>query len=456
MTEISMPATPGAAGAHATEVPEEREFGGAKGATALIVGSHVGLYYLWYAVRFHKGAAPLPDGFEGVPAFFAAFWQAVVTYAAPTWSAAALYVGFLFAHALLSAYLPGIKIKGLPIEHLGGVRLEYNVNGHWAWYITLITVGVAHLTGVFTLDRIYDMYGPLMTVAMLCGNAVAIGVYAAAHVTKTTHRMSGNFVYDFFMGASLNPRVGRLDLKMWAEIRVAWILLFLLTLSAAGHQYAEYGAVSTPMLFMVLAHFLYTNACHKGEECIPTTWDIFYEKWGWMLIFWNFAGVPFVYAFNSMYLAARPPFEHSLPYTVFCFALLLFAYYVWDTSQSQRNRFRMQLRGTFVKRRAFPQLPWGTLENPRYLDTASGSKLLVDGWWRYARKIHYTADVAMALSWGLICGFTNFLPYFYVTFFLGMILHRTQRDIARCKRKYGSDWDRYTAQVKYLFVPGIY
>jgi hypothetical protein len=32
----------------------------------------------------------------------------------------------------------------------------------------------------------------------------------------------------------------------------------------------------------------------KGEECIPQTWDMFHEKWGFMVIFWNFAGVPFV------------------------------------------------------------------------------------------------------------------------------------------------------------------
>ena len=48
---------------------------------------------------------------------------------------------------------------------------------------------------------------------------------------------------------------------------------------------------------MLIAHFIYANACQKGEECIPTSWDIFYEKWGWMLIYWNLAGVPFVYAF---------------------------------------------------------------------------------------------------------------------------------------------------------------
>lgn len=48
------------------------------------------------------------------------------------------------------------------------------------------------------------------------------------------------------------------------------------------------------MAFMVLATGLYINACAKGEECIPQTWDMFHEKQGFMLIFWNYAGVPFV------------------------------------------------------------------------------------------------------------------------------------------------------------------
>ena len=116
----------------------------------------------------------------------------------------------------------------------------------------------------------------------------------------------------------------------------------------------------------------------------------------------------------------------------------------------------MQLNGSYVKRRTFPQLPWRTLENPRHLDTAAGSKLLIDGWWRYARKPNYTADALMALSWGLICGFEHLLPYFYLVFFVVMIAHRARRDIARCKRKYGADWDRYVAEVPYLFIPRVY
>jgi delta24(24(1))-sterol reductase len=45
-------------------------------------------------------------------------------------------------------------------------------------------------------------------------------MYAWGFAAKKTIRMTGNHLYDFFMGSILNPRIGILDLKMWAEIRV--------------------------------------------------------------------------------------------------------------------------------------------------------------------------------------------------------------------------------------------
>ena len=442
--------------ADVAEAEDTREFGGSIGAALIMTASHALMLYLWIAWRFHEGALFYPTAWSEIGPFFARLGEEIATHAAPSWSVFGMYWGFLVFQGLLAAYVPGIEIKGLPIPSRGGQRLVYRCNAISAWWITLILMALLHFTGTFPLQTLYDRFGSFMVVSMISANIVAILIYFGAKVTGNAERMSGNALYDFFMGAWLNPRIGPLDLKMWAEVRVSWLMLFLLTASAAAHQYDAYGVVTSPMWFMVLAHFLYTNACMKGEECIPTTWDIFYEKWGWMLIFWNLAGVPFVYCFNSMYIASHAPFEHSIGYTVFVFALLIGAYYVWDTAQSQRNRFRMQLNGSYVKRKAFPQLPWGTLKNPRYLDTEAGSKLLVDGWWKRARKIHYTADIVMALSWGLICGFDHFLPYLYVTFFVIMILHRAGRDIARCKKKYGKDWDRYCKEVPYLFIPYVY
>jgi hypothetical protein len=44
-------------------------------------------------------------------------------------------------------------------------------------------------------------------------------------------------------------------------------------------------------------------------------------------------------------------------------------------------------------------------------------------------------------------------PWFYFVFFMVMIIHRTTRDVARCRRKYGEAWTRYEKEVPYLFVP---
>jgi delta24(24(1))-sterol reductase len=119
-----------------------------------------------------------------------------------------------------------------------------------------------------------------MTVAIIWGFVMSTVVYIAGIAMGKAHRMSGNIFYDYFMGSFLNPRIGNVDLKMWAEIRVPWPVLFYLSLSCLLKQYETYGYITTPTIFMVLAHFLYVNACQKGEECIPTSWDIIYEKNG--------------------------------------------------------------------------------------------------------------------------------------------------------------------------------
>jgi delta24(24(1))-sterol reductase len=449
-----IPATRAAARPTTEAIP--REFGGAVGAACIMVGSYLLVYYLWFSLTYLHGAAAHPSSFADLGPFLGRLWAGVVAGAAPTAHAALLYLGFLALQWLLARTMPGPWVQGFPVPSEGGVRHAYHCNGAASWYVTLAVVALLHLTGRVPLTELADHLGPMLSVAVLSATGVAVAVYLVTIALGRQTRMSGNPVYDFFMGAVLNPRVGGVDLKFFAEARVSWILLFLLTLSAAAKHHQRYGFVSAPMVFMVVAHGLYTNAVMKGEECIPTTWDIFHEKWGWMLIFWNLVGVPWVYSFNAYYLLVRGPVAHSPVFMAGLFLALFGAYYVWDSAQSQKNRFRMQERGTYVPRRTFPQLPWGTLKNPRVLKTVSGGTLLVDGWWAWARKIHYTADIVMAFTWALSCGFGGALPYLYPVFFLAMIVHRAGRDERRCAAKYGEDWDRYLRTVRWRFIPFVY
>ena len=55
-----------------------------------------------------------------------------------------------------------------------------------------------------------------MVTSMISGDIVSLTIYMWGIVSKRQIRMSGNFFYDFFMGSILNPRIGILDLKMFA------------------------------------------------------------------------------------------------------------------------------------------------------------------------------------------------------------------------------------------------
>jgi delta24(24(1))-sterol reductase len=48
--------------------------------------------------------------------------------------------------------------------------------------------------------------------------------------------------------------------------------------------------------------------------------------------------------------------------------------------------FKMQQQGVYKPRKSFPQLPGAIVENPTYIETKHGNKLLTSGWWAYARK----------------------------------------------------------------------
>ena len=82
----------------------------------------------------------------------------------------------------------------------------------------------------------------------------------------------------------------------------------------------------------------------------------------------------------------------------------------------------------------------------------------MSGYWGIARHVNYTGDLMMGLAWSLPCGsiLENPFVYFYPLYFLGLLLHREQRDEEACRKKYGRDWDKYCALVKYRFVPYVY
>ena len=249
------------------------EFGGSAGATAVIIGSPVLMWYMWIGATYYDGHFPSRSDGQSYGDFAAHLARLVYTGAFPHARAWLIYWAFFVFEAACYLYMPGVYTRGKPLSHLGGKQLQYYCSGVSSFYLTMVVALALHLSGIFRLYTLIDEFGPLMSVAIISGFLVAIVAYVSALWRGAQHRMTGYLIYDFFMGAELNPRLfGWLDFKMFFEVRLPWFILYLVSLGAAARQYEQYGYVSGEMGFVLMAHWLYANACAKGEQMIPQTW----------------------------------------------------------------------------------------------------------------------------------------------------------------------------------------
>lgn len=251
------------------------EFGGTLGVATMMIIFPLLMYYLWIGATYYDGHLPWPATGQSYGDFARQLSSLAYEGAFPNLKAWAIYWGLMVFEAICYLYLPGITVHGKPLPHEGGRRLEYYCSAMWSFYTTIAVAAALHLSGAFKLYTILDEFGPIMSVAIISGFGISLLAYLSALYRGATIRMTGRPVYDFFMGAELNPRMfGLLDFKMFSEVRIPWYLLFLISCAAAARQYEQFGYVTGEILFLVMAHFLYANACAKGEECITTTWSV--------------------------------------------------------------------------------------------------------------------------------------------------------------------------------------
>jgi len=249
------------------------DFGASWGVSAMMIGFPLLMYYMWIGATFYDGKFPRPTHGQTTSQFFAHMYNLVYEYAFPTLRAWKIYWVFFVLEGAMYVLLPGFTTYGKPLPWMGGKQLKYHCSGVWSFYSTIVLAGALHYTGLFKLYTLVDEFGPIMSVAICSGFLVSFVAYFSALARGAQHRMTGYPIYDFFMGAELNPRMfGILDFKMFFEVRLPWYILLGITAGTAARQYENLGYVSGEVAFLILAHFLYANACSKGEECITTTW----------------------------------------------------------------------------------------------------------------------------------------------------------------------------------------
>ncbi len=344
----------------------------------------------------------------------------------------------------------------------------------WDNYIQLITanLGIAFSLACFVYVRSFSVKA---------GNKEQRELAAGGH--------SGNLVYDWFIGRELNPRVtlpmiGTVDIKEFMEVRPGMLGWILLNLAFIAHQYKLYGTVTDSILLITIFQALYTLDALWMEPAILTTMDITTDGFGFMLAFGDLVWLPFIYSLQTRYLAVYP--VHLGPTGIAgVLAVQGLGYWIFRSTNNEKNRFRTN-----------PKDP--RVAHLKTMETASGSKLLVSGWWGTARHINYLGDWIMGWSYCLPTGVAGYLvqqgpqlsantapkpadgsvlggtsmgtqvvqgeargwgmiiTYFYIVYFAVLLIHREMRDEEKCMRKYGKDWDEYKKKVPWRILPGIY
>ncbi|TAQ87842.1 hypothetical protein B7494_g3822 [Chlorociboria aeruginascens] len=479
------------------------EFGGPLGAFGISFGLPIICYLATFLCNDISGC-PVPSTLSPSTLTIDALkrevgWPTDGIVGLASWDVTAKVLGYFLLSLVLHRVLPGEHVEG--VELASGGKLKYKLN---TWTSTMVTISIlaagtiAQGADFPVWTFMYDNYVQILTANMLIAYALATFVYVRSFSVKAGNPErrelaagghSGNMLYDWFIGRELNPRVtipliGEIDIKEFMELRPGLMGWMLLDLAFIAHQYKTYGYVTDSIALVTCFQSLYILDSFWMESAVLTTMDITTDGFGFMLAFGDIVWVPFIFSLQAHYLSVYP-LTLGIYGTAGVLAVSGTGYYIFRSSNNEKNRFRTN-----------PNDP--RVAHLKYIETKSGSKLLISGWWGTARHINYFGDWFMSWSFCLPTGIAGYLvqrssvaptfgqslpsgsfvysgpsvhtevtqgaargwgmiiTYFYVIYFGILLVHREMRDEEKCVRKYGEDWKRYTAIVRYRIIPGIY
>jgi delta14-sterol reductase len=334
--------------------------------------------------------------------------------------------------------VPGTRLEGVPLK--SGEREVYTLNGFRIYLLTVAVVGAVAWLAPSALARVHQVFWPLFVVVNVAAFSFSFYLAVRGRAKAPMEARPGvlGFVLDCFYGAELNPKLVGQDLKMFSY-RPSLIGLGVLNVSFAAAQYQELGHLTTRMWVYQVFYFLYLTNYFQFEYGMIFTWDIIAERFGWMLVWGDYALVPFFYSLPAWWLvkdtAPMPAWEIAALSALFATGFVLFR-----GSNEQKHQFKVE-----------PTRPiWG--KPPETV----GGKLLVSGFWGIGRKLNYTGELCLYLAWSLTTGFQSVVPYLLPLWLMILFPHRAWRDDQRCREKYGPLWDEYCKRATFRMIPFLY
>jgi 7-dehydrocholesterol reductase len=386
---------------------------------------------------------------DGVFQTIYAVWAPIFFGTKTAWTILAIFGATELA---LMKLLPGRQFNG-PITPKGNIPV-YKANGISAFLSTIILFYLCSFQfKLFSPTIIYDNFGALLGALNLFSIFFCLFLYFKGRYkpSSTDSGRTGSIVFDYFWGRELYPRIFGWDVKMFTNCRFGMMGWGLILLSYAAKQAEIYG-LTNAMVIAVALQLFYIAKFFWWETGYLRSMDIMYDRAGFCICWGCMVWLPCIYTSPTLYLVNHPH-QLSIPVALLIFSVGTACIFINYLADRQRQYVRLT-NGDCTVWRKKPELifanyttDWGEEKQ---------SVLLVSGWWGISRHFHYIPEVLGALCWSIPALFDNYLPYFYLTFLILLLVDRAYRQERRCANKYGKDWTKYCERVPFRLIPFIY
>ncbi|PAA79750.1 hypothetical protein BOX15_Mlig001503g3 [Macrostomum lignano] len=271
--------------------------------------------------------------------------------------------------------------------------------------------------------------------------------------TSTDHGRSGNYLFDYYWGTELYPRICGIDIKVFTNCRFGLTVWALAVAVFALKSYELHGRVVDGMAVTAALQLLYLTKFFWWEAGYYRTIDIITDRAGFYICWGCLCFVPSFYTLVSLFMVRQPePVGPAWTAALLGFGLASLAVNYWSDWQKQAARaadgqLNIWGRPARVIRAKY------SLENGQERQ----SVLLASGFWAVSRHFHYIPELSLTLCWSAVCGTgCHIIPYMYFAFLSVLLFHRSFRDDKKCRDKYGKYWSEYCKLVPYKIVPFLF
>ena len=216
--------------------------------------------------------------------FFATIYKAWIPYIFGSATAWKFIIPFAVFELILMRVLPGKMTKG-PVTPAGNTPI-YKANGMISYLTTLAVYFLCgYVLKLFNPADIYDHYleiiGAMNVVSLVF--CLVLVLKGSFFPSSTDSGRSGNFIFDYYWGTELYPRILGWDVKMFTNCRFGMMSWPLLLLSYAAKQHQTYG-ISDSMVIAVAIQLIYVTKFFHWEMGYMKTLDIMHDRAGFYLV----------------------------------------------------------------------------------------------------------------------------------------------------------------------------